>query len=112
MSKWKTANKYLDYAYDLWNASKPGAASILHSNDKINSVAAAVMSPIQMIGGIAHGASKDTVKAVYGGIGKKESLNYANIAGSAFTAGVGMGVVGGLTHDSAGNPDIAGIPFI
>lgn len=88
-----------------------------HGKDAINKIStqtgSAILSPLAVAGGIARGEGvMKTLNNVYGGLGKDESLKLANIAGSAFTASVGMRVVGGLTHDSAGNPDIAGIPFI
>ena len=41
-----------------------------------------------------------------------QNIQTKKIAGSIAGSGITMGVIGGLTHDSAGNPDIAGLPGI
>ena len=107
MAKWETAHNIIDMAA---TALEKGYIPMLHSNETINKVAAAAMSPLAAIGGIrsGHGITK-TLGRIYGDVGNP---NVSNIAGSAFTVGVAMGVGRGLTHDSAGNPDIAGIPMI
>lgn len=94
----------------------------LHSNEAINPIAKAMLSPIAVAGDMVHKKQfiepltntymKTAAKDETGKVILQDGVNLANIAGSAFTIGAGMGVVGGLTHDSAGNPDIAGIPFI
>jgi len=105
--KWKTAHKLIDMAA---TAVETGYVPMLHSNETINKIASAAMSPLAVVGGIRKDQGiTNTLERVYGGI---SNPNVSNIAGSAFTVGVGMGAAHGLTHDSAGNPDIAGIPFI
>lgn len=127
-TKLQKAHQVIDYVHDafvhgsttaqlndLMRVSKLNQDLHLTGNDAINplgTIAQAVLSPAAAVGGIANGRTlAGTMKEVYG-YGSKQGLNYANIAGSAFTVGVGMGVARGLTHDSAGNPDIAGIPMI
>lgn len=93
-----------------WDEAVAKRFTKIHGGDAINKIGSAIMSPLAVAGGISRGEGVgNTLKAVYGGL---ENPNLSNIAGSAFTVGVGTSVVGGLTHDSAGNPDIAGIPFI
>ena len=94
----------------------------LHSNEAINPIAKAMLSPIAVAGDMVHHKKfiepltdaymKTAVKDEAGNIVLQDGVNVANIAGSMFTAGVGMGVARGLTHDASGNTDIAGIPFI
>lgn len=105
------ATPYIQHLDDIFHG--------LEGNKAINPIARAIMSPAATIGGFSRGEFTNTLKKVYrqdvlDEAGKKigRDFNYANIAGSAFTAGIGAGVLGGLTHDSAGNPDIAGIPMI
>lgn len=110
--KFDAAHTAIDALGYLWDNGGKGLKALnrLHSNDAINKIGLAVASPVAAIGDIVHG--KDIGKSlgqVYGTLG---TPNVANIAGSAFTAGVGAGVLNGLTHDSAGNTDIAGIPMI
>lgn len=40
------------------------------------------------------------------------NINKRKVVGGISGIGIGMGIAGGLTHDSAGNIDIAGIPMI
>ena len=116
--KWDAAHKAINTLYDVWH----GGAEALHSNKAINPIAKAALSPVAMAGDMIRNkeiinpltntymktmGTDEAGKAVL-----QDGVNLANIAGSAFTVGAGMGVVGGLTHDSSGNPDIAGIPFI
>ena len=107
----------------------------LHSNEAINEIGSAVMSPLATIGGIARsGKVTDTLKDVYtkeavdetgktmmkkvkdetGKVTEEAArdLDYANIVGSLFAVNMGMRTVSGLTHDSAGNIEVAGIPMI
>ena len=108
MSWVEKTSKYIQYADDIFHGVL--GPMPLNGNKAINPIAKAIMSPIATVGGFSRGEFTDTLKRVYTNHGG--GLNYSNIAGSAFTAGVGAGVLGGLTHDSAGNPDIAGIPMI
>ena len=86
----------------------------------IGGIGRAIMSPVEAIGGIAQGNGiKESLKQVYtsGALDEKTgeivtSANWGNIVGSGVTASVGMGVLGGLTHDTSGNADIAGLPGI
>lgn len=95
------------------DAAKHGV-TWLHSNQSINSVGKHMLSPVAVAGDmirnkeILNPLNQMYLKDAAG----KSSVQLEHIAGSAFTAGVGAGVLGGLTHDSAGNPDIAGIPMI
>ena len=104
----------------------------LTANDPINAIGKigqTLMSPAAAIGGIARtgqigaslkatyapGVKKEILDAAGKGTGKfayQSEYNLGNIAGSAFIGAVGMATLGGLTHDSSGNPDIAGIPGI
>ena len=109
--------------------------SVLHSNDAINQIGSAVMSPLATIGGIARNEGiANTLKNVYtkeavdeagnvimrevtdksGKITKEAAreLDVGNIAGSLWAANMGLRTVSGLTHDSGGNFDVAGIPMI
>lgn len=118
------AHQAIDFLADVYNygmrtAIKNDADRIannayhLTANDSINaigSIGQALASPLNAIGGIAHGRGVSrSLAQTYGSLSNPK---IGNIAGSAFTVGVGMGVARGLTHDSAGNPDIAGIPMI
>ena len=113
--KWKFAHDALDYAATLWDKGALSNAATsaykkLHSNEAINPVTKAIMSPIGVIGGAMHGKGiGNMLEKTYGTL---NDPNVANIAGSAFTGAVGMATLSGLTHDSSGNPDIAGIPGI
>lgn len=118
------AHQILDFTYDVAVHGMPKAitndaeriangAYHLGANDAINpigKIGQALTSPLHAVGNIARtGEVKNTLRDVYY---NKDGVNLANIAGSAFTVGVGAGVVGGLTHDTSGNVDIAGIPMI
>ena len=116
--KWRAAKQAINKLYDVWH----DGALALHSNEAINPIAKAALSPVAMIGEMYHTGNiidpitntymKTAVKDEAGKIVLQDGVNAANIAGSMFTAGVGMGVARGLTHDASGNTDIAGIPFI
>lgn len=110
--RFEAAHVAIDALGYIWDNGGKGLKALnrLHSNDPINKVGLAMASPLAAISDVAHGKGVGAaLKGTYGGL---ENPNLSNLAGSAFTIGAGMGVVGGLTHDSAGNPDIAGIPFI
>ena len=116
-----------------------GKHNILKGNEPINQIGKigqALMSPMATVGGIVNGRGiKKTLQDVYlddvfDETGKQvfkqvknpttknienvaeKSLNIGNIAGSVAGASIGLSVVGGLTHDTSGNVDIAGIPGI
>lgn len=111
MSKWDSAHNALNALQHIWNKGAIGLKGLqhLHSNDAVNQIGLAMASPVAAVSDIVHGKGiTKSLGQVYG----DSNHNISNIAGSAFTAGVGMGVARGLTHDSAGNTDIAGIPFI
>lgn len=115
--RWKFAHNMLDMAA---TALDKGVVPLLHSNETINRVSSAMLSPFAVAGkmknnrGFINSLEDVYTRKAFNKEGKVvlDGLNYANIAGSAFTAGIGAGILGGLTHDSAGNPDIAGIPMI
>lgn len=116
--RFELAHKAISNIASAWDYG----VKALHSNEAINPIAKAMLSPIAVAGDMVHHKKliepltdaymKTAVKDEAGNIVLQDSVNVANIAGSAFTVGVGMGAAHGLTHDSAGNPDIAGIPFI
>ena len=109
--KFDAAHTAIDALGYLWDNGAAGLRNLhLHSNDTINKIGLAMASPVAAVGDIVHG--KGITKSLGRVYGDLSNPNIGNIAGSAFTVGVGMGVGRGLTHDSAGNPDIAGIPFI
>lgn len=112
MSKWDSAHHAIDALQHIWDKGAIGLKGLqhLHSNDAVNKIGLAMASPVAAVSDIVHGKGiAKSLEQVYGDL---SNPNVGNIAGSAFTVGVGMGVGRGLTHDSAGNPDIAGIPFI
>ena len=115
------AHQVIDFGADVFNLGMKKAIANdteriakgvyhLSANDGINSVMQAMASPLDAVGKIyrGHGIGR-SLASTYGSL---SNPNVGNIAGSAFTVGVGAGVVGGLTHDTAGNIDIAGIPMI
>jgi hypothetical protein len=109
----------------------------LHSNEAVNAFraahknTAAVLSPVEMLSRYAYGAKGEGVvdafaKTVLNDVSKvardgakEETYNWAvsnlnkrKIAGGMSGIGLGAGILGGLTHDTAGNTDIAGLPGI
>ena len=112
MSKWNSAHHAIDALQHIWDKGAIGLKGLqhLHSNDAVNKIGLALASPVAAVSDIAHGKGiTKSLERVYGDL---SSPNVSNIAGSAFTIGVGTSVAHGLTHDASGNPDIAGIPFI
>ena len=118
------ARQALEFTFDAFNygmktAIKNDAQRIkdgfyhLLPNEAINPIGAigqAIASPLDAAGKIARGRGVSrSLASTYGSLSRP---NVSNIAGSAFTVGVGMSAAHGLTHDSSGNPDIAGIPMI
>ncbi len=103
--------------------------SHLQGNDAINPIARSMLTPIgtasdmwrsksvvdPLVNAYMKNVKRDATGQVIKNGGKvvlEDGINVGNIAGSYLTVGLGAGVLGGLTHDSAGNPDIAGIPMI
>jgi hypothetical protein len=116
--RFEMAHRALNNIASAWDYG----VKALHTNEAINPIARAMLSPIAIAGDMVKRKQfvepltntylKTAAKDEAGNLVLKDGVNLANIAGSAFTVGVGAGVLGGLTHDSAGNPDIAGIPMI
>ncbi len=91
-----------------------GGVKYLHGNDAINPIARSMLSPVAVASDMWR--NKEVINPLTNMYLKdaagKDAVQIGNIAGSYLTVGAGMGVAGGLTHDSAGNLDIAGIPLI
>lgn len=112
---------------------------LLHSNEATNAIKAlgkksrAVLSPVEMISRYAHDEGvgltdafaqtfmEDTTKALRNGAKEAAEASYdwslnnlkkGKMAGGLVGIGLATGIAGGLTHDTAGNPDIAGLPGI
>ena len=108
----------------------------LHSNEAVNAFRAAhknttaVLSPIEILSRYAHTEGEGVVDAFAKTMlndaskvvrdGAKEAtydwavsnINKRKVVGGMSGIGLGAGVLGGLTHDTAGNTDIAGLPGI
>ena len=123
--------KIVDHLDDL--ATGTNLDRLLVSNNGINGFAAmgfkgqafaSMTSPLEAIsryhyGGQGYGVTDALAETFLKDAGKQGARNWAltnlslkKAGGAVVGTGVGMGVIGGLTHDSAGNPDIAGIPGI
>ena len=96
--------------------------SHLHGNDAVNPIGKAMLTPVavasdmwrtkSVIDPLTNAYMKTAVKDEAGKVVLQDGVNLGNIAGSYLTIGLSAGIAGGLTHDTAGNTDIAGIPMI
>ena len=113
----------------IQHAAEKGPTHLI-GNEAINPIGRSMLSPIAAAGEMWRTKSvmkplKDTymrvakrdaagaiMKDQAGNIILEEGINIGNIAGTYVAGSATLGVLGGLTHDTAGNIDIAGIPMI
>ena len=129
----QAAKKFDDTFVSRVNKLAKKGKTMLDGNAPINQIkgmgnmAEAFTSPLDFAGRVYRGEGiTNSFKSAYmkdaldeaGNIVKDEagnvvkSMDWGNVAGTAIAGSLGLGVVGGLTHDTAGNVDIAGIPGI
>lgn len=124
--------KVVDHLDDL--ATGQNLDRLLVGNQGINGFSAmgwkgqmfaSLTSPLEAVSRVAYNKNVDygitdalaeTFLKDAGTLGKRNwalgNISLKKAGGAVVGTGMGMGIIGGLTHDSAGNPDIAGLPGI